>query len=442
MSSAGARDHHDHARPFSFPELRLEVAGACVAGAFRGPCGLAVAADGRIGRVAAHAAGHGRAIDLRPSRCIAIPAFANAHVHLDLSSIPAESLPRSGFADWIEGLVAARNASGSAAGFERAVIRGAEELLRHGCAAIGDIDSTGAAWAALRRTPLEGVVFREWLGATVGPALAAANAAALAERSGAEGDRLRWGISPHAPYSTSAEVYATAFASARQHGVLVTSHVAESREEEAYLRERAGPLAELFRRWNVERRPGGDDALSPLSRLASLGPPRGFLVVHGNLLPAADLDACARNGWPLVHCPRSREWFGHPSPPLAEAARRGVLLALGTDSRASNPSLDPWQELATWRRHDRELADRALIAAATRGGRAALQLPPAELRDGEWATFQLVEPVDGADLGADEWPAVAVRGGLRTVALFIRGRVAWQAAHLPSLGGADLPPPG
>ena len=46
-----------------------------------------------------------------------------------------------------------------------------------------------------------------------------------------------------------------------------------------------------------------------------------------------------RNGT-IVYCPRTHAAFGHPPHPFREFLARGVRVALGTDSLASNPDLD------------------------------------------------------------------------------------------------------
>ena len=47
----------------------------------------------------------------------------------------------------------------------------------------------------------------------------------------------------------------------------------------------------------------------------------------------------------LVYCPRTHAYFAHPPYPLAELLAAGVRVALGTDSRASNPDLDLLAEM-------------------------------------------------------------------------------------------------
>jgi cytosine/adenosine deaminase-related metal-dependent hydrolase len=347
----------------------------------------------------------------------ALPAFANAHCHLDLTSIGGEEMPHATFAEWVEALIGRRAALTTAA-IEQAVASGAAELLAGGTAAVGDIDSFGASCALLRRTPLEGIAFRELLGRPDQAELARRVDEAL--RDDAPESGLRRGLTAHAPYSTAPEVYRACFAAAR--GLPVASHVAETREEEELLADGRGPLAALFARLRFT--PPAWPAEGATSAVLSLAPADGaLLVVHGNRLRADELAHCARRGFPVVYCPRSHRYFGHPPHPARALLEAGGLLALGTDSRASNAGLDLWAEMACFRAADPQVGDEAILAAATSAGRRALRLEPAELAVGQPATFQLVGRRDGAPIEAASLLAAAVRGELATRALFVRGEL-------------------
>ncbi|MSR45946.1 MAG: hypothetical protein EXS13_02575 [Planctomycetes bacterium] len=399
--------------------MQWVVDGALQSGRMIGPQSLAAAPGGPL-RVDAMPASTNR----RALRRLALPAFANAHAHLDLSGVAGETLPHATFADWVAAVVASRRAQSTPASLASAIREGAAALLASGCSAIGDIDSLGSAWSVLSEFPFEGVSYREWLGSPAPGALDSLEQ--LLEREVAQAGRLRRGISPHAPYSTAPEVYRAAFRCAARLGTPIASHIAESQEEMELLCHRRGGLQQLFERWRVESPRWTGVESGALAAIARLQPPAGFVVIHGNGLSDRELEQCALNRWPLVHCPRSWRYFGHPPAPLRTALRLGVVLALGTDSRASNEGLDLWDELAAWRGADDELADDVLFAAATQGGRTALGLARAELEAGDRATFQLVERRDGGAQEPRTLLAAAVRGELRTVALVIEGVLAWS----------------
>ena len=70
-------------------------------------------------------------------------------------------------------------------------------------------------------------------------------------------------------------------------------------------------------------------------------------MVHGNYLKQDELEylAAHRDNLSLIYCPRTHAYFGHDLYPLAQALEAGVAVAVGTDSRASNPNLSVWEEL-------------------------------------------------------------------------------------------------
>jgi cytosine/adenosine deaminase-related metal-dependent hydrolase len=405
------------------PPIRIIVDGSWIAGGARGAAAITIG-DGRVLAVEP-APRHGH-------RLHALPAFADAHVHLELSDVHGEELDRSTFAAWIGGVVAARRGRGDEA-IRAAIEAGAAELLATGTAAIGDVDPTGLALDALRRTPLEGIVHRELLG-TPTPAALARLRAELEEdaRVATTGRGLRAGLSPHAPYSTGEELYRRAFDWSRALGLRVASHLAENEEEEAFCERGEGPIAALFADRGLAPPAWSRPRARAFERIVALDPPPGFAVIHGHRLRPDELALCAKRGWPLVCCPRSQRYFGHEPRAAERLVAAGGILALGTDSRASNVGLDQWGEMACLRETSRELSDAAILAAATAGGRRALGLEPAELRVGEPATFQLVESREGAPLADGALAAAAVRGELSTRALFVRGRlVAGDADVLP-----------
>src|SRR5438874_2840945 len=64
--------------------------------------------------------------------------------------------------------------------------------------------------------------------------------------------------------------------------------------------------------------------------------PRGIFVHCNYLAPTTQF----LRGQTVVVCPRTHAAFGHPHHPFPHFLQRGVRVALGTDSLASNPDLD------------------------------------------------------------------------------------------------------
>jgi 5-methylthioadenosine/S-adenosylhomocysteine deaminase len=123
---------------------------------------------------------------------------------------------------------------------------------------------------------------------------------------------------------------------------------------------------------------------------------------------------------PVAHCPRSNALLGCGIAPLALMRDAGVAVGLGTDSPASTPSFDMFEELRTAivaarareRRPD-ALSAAAALELATLGGARVLGLDGevGSLVPGKWADLTVIS-LEGSPLEPVEDPVVAtVLGG-------------------------------
>jgi 5-methylthioadenosine/S-adenosylhomocysteine deaminase len=87
----------------------------------------------------------------------------------------------------------------------------------------------------------------------------------------------------------------------------------------------------------------GDDDITMLRRWGFKG--ANTLLAHGVQLTDAEIDAVARDGTRIVHCPSANLKLGSGIARVHDLARRGVGLALGADGAPCNNNLDPWVEL-------------------------------------------------------------------------------------------------
>ncbi len=184
----------------------------------------------------------------------------------------------------------------------------------------------------------------------------------------------RPGLSPHAPYSVHPELLDRVLRLAKAANVPVAMHLAESGEELELLASGTGPFRQLLEHlgvWAPEVFPGGWRPLDYLKRLADAPV---ALIIHGNYLDPEEIDFLAdhRANMSLVYCPRTHAYFRHARYPLAEMLARGVNVALGTDSRASNPDLSMWAELRFAAHTHREVPPAAILEMATVAGARAL----------------------------------------------------------------------
>ncbi len=131
--------------------------------------------------------------------------------------------------------------------------------------------------------------------------------------------------------------------------------------------------------------------LDYLERLATA--PRA-LVIHGNYLTPGDIEFLADRSerTTVVYCPRTHAYFGHDDYPLADMLAAGVAIALGTDSRASNPNLNLLEEMKFAVRRHPAVSPETILALGTLAGARALGLEKSagSLEIGKQASFVVV----------------------------------------------------
>ncbi len=341
-----------------------------------------------------------------------IPGLVNAHTHLELSDLEAPLQPAAPFTAWLKAVIAHRrgragqaptgapNASPDLA----AAVTGRNESGRRGTTAIGDI--AGAQWSSAAATGNgpQVVAFLEVLG------LAPERTAEQLKKAQAHlaaNDGLRLGLSPHAPYSVHLDLFRGLVDLAVRHHAPLAMHLAEARAELDLLSNGTGEFVPFLKElgvWNADAIPHG---IRPLDYLREMARVECALVIHGNYLTDEEIDfLAAQPNVSLVYCPRTHSYFEHEEHPWRKLVARGANVALGTDSRASNPDLGLWNELLILRKLAPDLDPAALLRMGTWNGAFALGL---ETETGslvlekraDLAVVDLSEVVGPAEAGSD-----------------------------------------
>jgi cytosine/adenosine deaminase-related metal-dependent hydrolase len=270
--------------------------------------------------------------------------------------------PTPAFTDWLRGVIAYRRER-TPEEVRADIEAGLAESLRYGVTLLGDIASQGLSWDALSAAPLRAVVFYEMLGLSAERAKRAWGDLLIWLRSHQDTPTCRAGVSPHAPYS----IHYSIIRSAAWNGLPMAVHLAESAAERELLEHHRGPFVEFLQELGVWDPTGLARAHGEVLRLCCRA--SSVALIHCNYLGAdAPFPPCAT----VVYCPRTHAYFGHPPHPVAELLARGVRVALGTDSLASNPDLDLLAEARFLRRLRPELSGDTLLRLMTLSGAEAL----------------------------------------------------------------------
>lgn len=346
----------------------------------------ALASDGRVilaaggySEVQALAPRHAKVTD--HGDVALLPGMINAHTHLELTPLEGRiPLPQEGFPSWVQEVFRLRP-SLDAASPRVGVADGLGRLAVAGTCLCGDIsndpttllqatiDSDGAApkgWP-IRYPFLELVGFDC---ASLEAALERASAGPLPH----SGLRLgNAGLAAHAVYSTSAAVIQQAKEWCRSRGRVFGMHVAEHPQELEFLKTGNGfcrKLLDRLGRWVDGWQPPGSTPVAYLDALGVLD--ASTLLVHAVHLSASDWDTVASRGCAVCLCPRSNRSLQSGKADPGAAMRRGVPLALGTDSLASNVDLNLFAEAAFCLDQHPELSADAVLTMMTLGGARAL----------------------------------------------------------------------
>ena len=305
-----------------------------------------------------------------------LPGLINAHTHLELSWLRGRVPPANSFTDWIKGLFAHRRGPDHPMTPEMvAPIHDAiREAQQSGTVAVGDISNSLAAVEPMQQASLKGVVFHELLG--------------FKERDGALIDLtrhkrdaaarhgIRVSLAPHAPYSTSVELFrAIRDAVNASDCPIMSVHLGESPEEIELLKQGSGSwrtMLELIGAWREDWQIPGCGPVQFLERHGVID--ARTLVVHGVQFDDLALQRLKRLEATLVTCPRSNRWVGVGYPPIERFYRSGVAVAVGTDSLASVEDLNLFSELKTMRWLAPDVTARQLLESATLVGAKALGL--------------------------------------------------------------------
>lgn len=362
---------------------------------------VAVGADGRIEAVGPAAElGEGE----RFGDSVILPAFVNAHSHLEYAVYGGFGDGLS-FGPWLDTHIRRKQRIGLAE-MEAIARLGAAQCLASGIATVGDASFSGAAATACADLGLRAIVYLEVFGRGTDE-IAGRFEAGRARLEGTLPERVRLGVSPHAPYTCSTELYAACF----ELGVPLATHLAESADEQAWLRDGGGGWERYA---DLLVPPLGTTGIRSLAANGLLD--ARVTAAHCVHVDEEEVALLAEHDVAVAHCPRSNGFLGCGVAPVRALLDAGVRVGLGTDSPASTPSFDMFDELraavaaarARERRPDALTAAEALELATLGAARAlGVERETGSLTPGKQADLAVVS-LAGSPLLPWEDPCSAV----------------------------------
>jgi cytosine/adenosine deaminase-related metal-dependent hydrolase len=244
------------------------------------------------------------------------------------------------------------------------------------------------------------------------------------------GSMLRLALAPCAPFSVSEELMRRTAELAREHGLRLHTHLAETKDEEAY-------CLEVY----------GCRPVELLRRLGWLG--SDVWLAHCVHLSPEEVRLFGETGTGVAHCPSSNFRLGSGTSPVRALLAAGAPVGLGVDGSASNDSSNmlaevrmallahrPGREPAEW-----VTADDAFWMATRGGARCLGRDDVGSLEPGKAADLVLVDTrrLSYAGAGSDPLAALVFSPWPEPVdTVMVNGRIVVEGGALVGVDVAKL----
>ena len=325
---------------------------------------------------------------------ILLPGLINAHCHLDYTMLRGKIAPHGSFAGWIRE-INAQKAKLTEQDYIESIRAGFSEALRFGTTTIANLAAFPKLVGAITEP-----IRTWWFGELIDVRNPADANGIVNEAVEYLKPAKRWGLAPHAPFTASTGLYARCEEIAAQENILLTTHLAESREEMQMFRDAAGPAFDFLKGIGRSMEDCGRE--SPLSLFVRTRVLTDrWIIAHLNELDAPDFDLLAKAPkFHIVHCPRSHTFFGHTSFALQRLRALGFNICLGTDSLASNSDLSLFAEMRELLRKEARLVPRDVVKMVTINGAAAMNQGGllGVIRAGAYADLIALPDASGGDV--------------------------------------------
>jgi len=319
-------------------------------------------------------------------RAIILPGFVDLHTHLEFSGMRGvcDDLP---YSQWKIQLTKKSTCLAAEDWLVFARL-GALEATQSGITTITDITDSGASLTAALESGLRGTVYREVEGMDgnrVKQTIDTARRNVAAWQEKVDGSRITIGVAPHSPYAVCPPLFKATADWAVADELKVCVHLAGSKDEYDFVKYGssvlAGPYRELMGWGNLLWQPTG---VTPVKYLLQWGLfDTDLLAVHCVQVNEDDMKILRDYNIAVAHCPKCNAKLAMGIAPLREFLDLGLRVGIGTDSPASNNTMDVFDEMRIGlllqrglNQSTQQLEAETFVKLATLGGARALGLDP------------------------------------------------------------------
>jgi cytosine/adenosine deaminase-related metal-dependent hydrolase len=310
--------------------------------------------------------------DVQQLEGILSPGLVNAHCHLELSHMKGMIPAHTGLQEFVKQIVALRQVAPEA--IQEAIVSAEAEMMANGIVAVGDISNTLDTLSQKAKHNLAYYSFVELY--DLDPTVAADKIiAGLEIQKQFQENCVRASIVPHAPYSVTNDLWLLLSAHFGIH--TISMHNQETPDENEFFKTKSGSFLGMYERTKVSLDFFKATGLSSLqSILPIFKKAHHGILVHNSFTSAEDIQAVhaamTNAFWCL--CPNANQYIEQTMPPVELLRSKKANIVIGTDSYASNWSLNVLDELKTIQKHHPKIPLEEMLQWATINGARALQM--------------------------------------------------------------------
>ena len=334
--------------------------------------------------------------DIQNFEGIISPGFINAHCHLELSHMKGMIPAKTGLQEFVKQIVGLRKVEDAL--IQEAILSAENEMVENGIVAVGDICNTLDTLNAKAKHRLAYYSFVELYDLDPTRAADKINAGIILQNT-FEQNCIRASLVPHAPYSCT---FALLKLLANHFGPhTISMHNQETAAENEFFENKTGDFISMYERTKVSLdyfHATGKTSLQ--SVLPKINTAAHYILVHNSFTSVADIQAVRQQmpntSWCL--CPNANQYIESAMPPIDLLRAQKVNIVVGTDSYASNWSLNILDELKTIQKHNPTIELAEMLVWATLNGARALQMDKhlGSFEKGKKPGLVLISGVDAA----------------------------------------------
>jgi cytosine/adenosine deaminase-related metal-dependent hydrolase len=310
--------------------------------------------------------------DIQYFEGILSPGFVNAHCHLELSHMKGMIPAHTGLQEFVKQIVALRQVESEA--IQEAIINAEAEMMANGIVAVGDISNTLDTLTQKAKHNLAYYSFVELY--DLDPTRAADKILAGIEiQKQFQENCVRASLVPHAPYSVTNNLWNLLSAHFGIH--TISLHNQETPDENEFFKTKTGSFLGMYERTKVNLDFFEATGLSALqSVLPIFKKAHHGILVHNSFTSAEDIQAvhAAMDNAFWCLCPNANQYIEQTMPPVELLRSEKAKVVIGTDSYASNWSLNILDELKTIQQYHPQIPLEEMLGWATLNGAQALQM--------------------------------------------------------------------